>query len=432
VPPAGTTVAKPRGEETEKRLQYLDNLKILLTAIVVLHHSFAGFKGGGGFSYQIGGYSNPFSSVFAPALLVLNQSYFMCLFFFVSGYFTPTSRDRKGTREFMKDKVKRLGLPFLFYCLVAGPGLNAFTASQRVGPGGTPESAAWKYLPDPGPTWFLAWLIIFNSAYCMIGGDSDSAEGKYPPPTIARMLGCGAGIGLLQGGLMIPLPNFIMMPMTFGSLPFDVLCFTAGVLAKRNHWLDTEDGMAVTRGGVLVARVLTVAVAGLTFIMMGGFYGAGSTFLSPLGVPTQNCTIGEETLPELPGPNGVVLGLIVALAIVLGVGCMAIMVTMVDFFQTWCNFQNTATKFLSSAAYAVYLIHPWVVVLCTRCFVYILEVADTDVRVYFEKGSTQSHSCLGSDANVWMGAIVTSAVIQVLVWPLAAGVRQLPGLKEVL
>ena len=88
---------------------------------------------------------------------------------------------------------------------------------------GTPESATFAYLADPGPTWFLAWLIIFNFAYCLVGGDS--AEGKFPPPTMRRMLVFGAGIGVLQGGLMTPLPNFIMMPITFGSLPFDVLYF---------------------------------------------------------------------------------------------------------------------------------------------------------------------------------------------------------------
>jgi hypothetical protein len=29
-----------------------------------------------------------------------------------------------------------------------------------------------------------------------------------------------------------------MMPITFGSLPFNILTFTCGCLAKTNHWLD--------------------------------------------------------------------------------------------------------------------------------------------------------------------------------------------------
>ena len=45
---------------------------------------------------------------------------------FISGYFTPSSVKRKGSRVFMKDKLKRLGLPFLAYTFVLGPGLVAF------------------------------------------------------------------------------------------------------------------------------------------------------------------------------------------------------------------------------------------------------------------------------------------------------------------
>ena len=46
--------------------------------------------------------------------------------FFIGGYFTPSSVKRKGSRVFMKDKLKRLGLPFLAYTFVLGPGLVAF------------------------------------------------------------------------------------------------------------------------------------------------------------------------------------------------------------------------------------------------------------------------------------------------------------------
>ena len=37
--------------------------------------------------------------------------------------------------------------------------------------------------------------------------------------------------------------GFIAMPITFGSLPFDLAFFTGGILAKRNNWLDTIHNM---------------------------------------------------------------------------------------------------------------------------------------------------------------------------------------------
>ena len=95
-------------------------------------------------------------------IMTLNQSYFMCLFFFISGFFSPGSLDRKGavggginaqprratavsrpqlsslspppprTRPparpgqflFLKDKFHRLGWPFLAAVYVVMPGLN--------------------------------------------------------------------------------------------------------------------------------------------------------------------------------------------------------------------------------------------------------------------------------------------------------------------
>ena len=97
--------------------------------------------------------------VFAHWLQGWDQSYFMALFFFISGYFTPSSLARKGISAFVADKCKRLGMPFLIYVLVLGPALNAFAKRVLFG-------ESFNYSPDPMQTWFLAWLLIFNFGAC--------------------------------------------------------------------------------------------------------------------------------------------------------------------------------------------------------------------------------------------------------------------------
>ena len=57
----------------------------------------------------------------------MNQSYFMSLFFFVSGYFVPASYDRKGRHDFLKDRFHRLGIPFLIMTLIGWPLLVVLT-----------------------------------------------------------------------------------------------------------------------------------------------------------------------------------------------------------------------------------------------------------------------------------------------------------------
>ena len=78
---------------TRPRALYLDNLKTALTLIVVLHHTavcFFGTFGMPGWIMQIGLYKSSFSC-FGAWFTFVNQSYFMCLFFFISGHFVPTS-----------------------------------------------------------------------------------------------------------------------------------------------------------------------------------------------------------------------------------------------------------------------------------------------------------------------------------------------------
>ena len=97
------------------------------------------------------------------AVLGLDQAYFMSLFFFVSGFFTPSSYDRKGRRAFLRDKAKRLGLPFLAYLFVFGPLLDLFISEAM-----TSAEHTYHYAPDPGPPWFLAWLCLFNFCYACL------------------------------------------------------------------------------------------------------------------------------------------------------------------------------------------------------------------------------------------------------------------------
>ena len=102
------------------RAVYLDNLKVLLTAIVVNHHCFLALGGAGGWFAKLACYTTSFS-LLSGWISGLNQCYFMALFFFISGLFTPGSFDkhvRQGTgiRGFLRDKCLRAPaqpIPFL-------------------------------------------------------------------------------------------------------------------------------------------------------------------------------------------------------------------------------------------------------------------------------------------------------------------------------
>ena len=95
-----------------KRLCYLDNLKVCLTVLVIMHHAGQAYGNGGDWAYTP---SNP--DEFMPWIwhfFSTNAAFFMGLYFFISGYFVPRSFDKQGAKQFVHKKLLRLGVPLLF------------------------------------------------------------------------------------------------------------------------------------------------------------------------------------------------------------------------------------------------------------------------------------------------------------------------------
>ena len=58
------------------------------------------------------------------------------------------------------------------------------------------------------------------------------------PPSLLEFTVSNVFAGFIQGLVLLPgISSFAMMPITIGSLPFDILYFFSGVLAKRGDWL---------------------------------------------------------------------------------------------------------------------------------------------------------------------------------------------------
>jgi fucose 4-O-acetylase-like acetyltransferase len=398
------------------RLYYLDNLKIVLTVVVIFHHSICTFSGAG-VIFMIGHYRNSLSNFLGPAILILNQSYFMCLFFFISGYFTPTSCDRKGVREFLTDKYKRLGIPFTAYIFLLGPlcngAVSVFTGSN------------FSYRPDPGPLWFVGWLCIFNTMYATLERKSYSNV-VMTRPSLWKLMGIGIGAGVFQG-LIFPLGQFITMPITFGSLPFDILAFTGGVLAKRNDWL--ADPLTGTE--VLAGRIGTVLFAGFLFAFFGMYYFNDSSPNFGGGFSDLECSADGVVAKQAPPPLMSMVKILVPLALLAGVSCMMVMFAALEIFRQHFNFRNVLTDFMSQASYTVYIIHFWVLTLMTEICIQVLNTQD-GVNIRFEGGKQASSSCVGGDSRLWIAFVCTSLATQAVSWPLGWALRRLPGLRRIL
>lgn len=94
------------------RLFYLDNIKIFLIFLVILHHVGQGYGPSGGWWFYMT--SEPKKLEWMGRFFCVNASFFMGLFFMISGYFFAPSFDKKGFKKYTIDKIIRYGIPLVF------------------------------------------------------------------------------------------------------------------------------------------------------------------------------------------------------------------------------------------------------------------------------------------------------------------------------
>src|SRR6516162_6137859 len=108
-------------DQPRSREQYIDRLRSVMTALVILHHTAITYGAPGGWYYNELKPSGSPSSLLLTLFVATNQAYFMGFFFLLAGYFTPPSLERKGYARFLGDRFLRLGLPLLAFIVVLGP-----------------------------------------------------------------------------------------------------------------------------------------------------------------------------------------------------------------------------------------------------------------------------------------------------------------------
>jgi fucose 4-O-acetylase-like acetyltransferase len=98
-------------------------------------------------------------------LTSFNDMFFMALMFFLSGLFVWTSLERKGAGGFLRDRARRLGLPFVVVAAVIAP-LAYYPAYLQTGGSGLAGfGRQWLALGNwpAGPAWFLWVLLAFDA-----------------------------------------------------------------------------------------------------------------------------------------------------------------------------------------------------------------------------------------------------------------------------
>ncbi|MEN0052290.1 MAG: acyltransferase [Mucilaginibacter sp.] len=229
------------------KIVYIDNLKVVLTILVVLHHTFITYGAPGGWYY-----SEKTTKVAAQILMTIfvatNQSFFMGFFFFISAYFTESSYHKKGAPGFIVDRFKRLGIPLVFYSFILSPVLSYLV--YRFGQGHNITYAQYlggfHHWIDFGVLWFVAALLLFNVLYVIVMLLFKNVKalpiGQMPCITTIVFFTLTLALGTYLMRCIFPV-GWVLQPVGFqlGHFVQYIALFVLGIMARRGEWLNKVD-----------------------------------------------------------------------------------------------------------------------------------------------------------------------------------------------
>jgi hypothetical protein len=325
---------------TTGRTFFIDRLRVVLTALVVLHHTAITYGGSGGWFYREVLDGGTPASLLLTVFCAVNQAFFMGMFFLLAGYFTPASLARKGVRQFLKERLLRLGVPLLVFGFFLGP-LAVALAGMPVG---RPLGEHWlgQLLQGRfviGPLWFAWALLLFAAgfvAWRRIRPEPASDPGRAMPTSIAWLaaaLAVGAAALVLRQ--VVPVGESVF-GLQLGYFASYVFLFALGCVASRHRWLERIERSQARRWGrvTLVSIPVLFVVAALS----GAVAGKPVNFNGGLGLAAVVYAFWEPL---------VAWGVIASLLVV---------------FRDRFNAPSTAWQRWSAQAYGAFIVHAPIVV----------------------------------------------------------------------
>jgi glucans biosynthesis protein C len=328
---AGGTAAQAAGESPRQRRFFFDNLKVALTMLVIAHHVGQAYGPTGGSWPVMEAAKAPFLGPF----FTVNRSFFMSLFFFISGYFLVGALDRHGAKGFIRGRLARLGIPVLVFMAAMVP-IRIFLFHEVI--------ARWDDVLNAGHLWYLEHVLLFSLLYVLFaflrrgkaGRSSAPKAGSRGYPSALSTAICLIIVACISGIVRIwsPIDRWFNLlgffRVAFADLPRDSALFILGILAARRGWVDAYPAR---KGYAWLAVGAAAALAWYLWAL----------------VPALHYQLGGTSFALLyPLWEGLV--------------CFGFCIGLLVLFREALNRQGRLARFLGENQYSAYIWHPMVVV----------------------------------------------------------------------
>ena len=350
--PKGTAQSAARAEvsASKARMLYIDNMRVgLITLVIVGHMAITYGAPVGDWYYHEQGEVSTVFAVLVMLLLGIGASFLLGLFFMISGYFTPGPYDRKGPGAFVADRLKRLGIPLVFYAVFINPLVTYWAAVH-----GGYEGSLQEYVPTHVPEltkasisvlWFVEALLFFSIVYALVrlltkaGGAQE--EARFAPVPSNR--------SIVLFAMLLGVATFVVRiwaPMWWwweplhqepGHFPQYAGFFVVGLFAYRRSWF---------------TRMSTAQVRPWRWVALA---------LVPL-FPALAVAAGALSGEMDPAVTGGWTWLSLAYSLWEGFMGTAMVITVLVWCRDHFDRQGRLLRSMSAASYAVYVLHPLVIV----------------------------------------------------------------------
>lgn len=224
---------------TKVRLDYLDNLKSYLMCLVIIHHVAIVYGGEGLFIISASTEGTTVFNLIMTAILAINQSYFMGLFFAISAYFSYRSLVKRGYKSFIIGKFKRLFIPAMVYLLIVSPVLSAVIDMFYLNISFRDLEARFNI----GALWFLIALFIFDIVLALL----------YKPHKCLKRMQLPNAYKVILWLLIITISSWVIrciypvgrtvpiLAFQVSHFPQYIVAYIIGVQASKQNWLKIFD-----------------------------------------------------------------------------------------------------------------------------------------------------------------------------------------------
>jgi fucose 4-O-acetylase-like acetyltransferase len=329
-----------------QRAYSIDRLRTVMTLIVLFAHTWMTYGADGTWFYREVPGSHSRFSLAGTLYCLTNQAYLMGLFFLIAGYFTPLSYDRKTMSRFLLDRFLRLGLPLLGFGLVLAP-LTTAMVDAAFGQGFWPSiDSLWQKKEFVnGPMWFAEALLLMSVGYCLwqiLGSKLRPANPSLTQLELSSLPGnrtwfvAAIGVAITAFVLRMWAPvDTRYFGMWIGYFPSYIFLFAVGICAWRFQWLTQLTWKQARTWLILAVLAWPIMPAAAIFFKLRG---ESPYFAGGMTVPSLLYATWEPF---------VAWGLIAAGLV---------------WFHTQFNKPSAVHDWLSRRAYAVFVIHPPILV----------------------------------------------------------------------